>query len=204
MTERKPPRPLAFIDTETTGLRPWKKGKRYNEIIDVCVWRTDLHLNVLDKFQAYIMPTRPELAYEVPDANTPVVTAAEITGFSVEKWERLGAVPVEAVLPRLLEILEDTELVGQNPAFDEGFLRAACETHDMRPTWSYHQADLKTLAFPLYQSGRITSRKLGSIAAALGVPHTAHTAEGDVEATFEAFKILTRLYSQASDTCLPA
>jgi DNA polymerase-3 subunit epsilon len=42
-----------------------------------------------------------------------------------------GAPPITAVLPTLLEFLTGTVLVAHNARFDVGFLRAACERHEL-------------------------------------------------------------------------
>ena len=75
---------LGHIDVESTGLIPG-----YNEMIDIGLIMTDLDGNVQDSLFFRIQPFFPERI---------APKAQELTGFSAEKWEQMGALtPIQAV-----------------------------------------------------------------------------------------------------------
>ena len=75
---------LAFVDVETTGLKPG-----YHEVIDIGIVMTDIQGSELGHLFLRIQPKNPERTDE---------GARAVNAFDVERWEKLGAVsPGEAV-----------------------------------------------------------------------------------------------------------
>jgi DNA polymerase III alpha subunit (gram-positive type) len=84
-------------------------------------------------------------------------------------------------------------MVGQNPAFDYGFLKAFFERNGnkfLHAYIRYHMIDLVGLTAAFKLAGRIdvSDMKLSTVAKALNIDHSAHNAKGDVDATKKIFK----------------
>jgi DNA polymerase III epsilon subunit-like protein len=149
---------LAFVDVETTGLVPG-----YHEMIDLGMVVTDLDGNVLDTLFVRTMPLHPERLSP---------GAAAVNGFSVERWERLGAVsPSEAVAElvrfhRRVAGDRNALLVAFNSQFDAAFLdhlfRADGRT--WRELYHYFVLDVPSMAWSQglrELTGNALARRLG-------------------------------------------
>ncbi len=132
---------LAFVDVETTGLQPG-----YHEIIDIGVVVSDPGSNELARTFLRILPAHPERASG---------RAMEVNAFSMERWERLGALsPTVAVdsLIRFHRNLADGRqilMVAYNSHFDAAFLdqlfRSAGES--WRNIYYYYILDIPSMAW---------------------------------------------------------
>ncbi|WP_406730942.1 hypothetical protein [Streptomyces sp. NBC_01794] len=137
----KAPRPLAFIDTETTGLdtrkhdaweiavilrRPGVTDREYLFQI-----RTSLHdadpkaLEINRHSERFAVPAG-EFAIEISDEVTPLTEAD--------------------LMHDLMAILDGAMLVGSNPAFDDRFLSKIFHEAGVAPRWHYRTVDIATMA----------------------------------------------------------
>jgi DNA polymerase III epsilon subunit-like protein len=141
----KASRPLAFIDTETTGLDPRKHDAWEIAVILRRPGVTDLE---------YLLQIRTSLAQADPKA------------LEINQYEQRFAVPdgefaieistttpdevtplTEADLMHdLMAILDGAMLVGSNPAFDDRFLSKIFHEAGVTPRWHYRTVDIATLA----------------------------------------------------------
>jgi oligoribonuclease (3'-5' exoribonuclease) len=141
----KAPRPLAFIDTETTGLDPRTHDAWEIAVILRRPGATDLE---------YLFHIRTSLAQADPKA------------LEINQYEQRFAVPdgefaieistttpdevtplTEADLMHdLVTILDGAMLVGSNPAFDDRFLSKIFHEAGVTPRWHYRTVDVATMA----------------------------------------------------------
>ncbi|NUP23570.1 MAG: 3'-5' exonuclease [Streptomyces sp.] len=142
-TAAKAPRPIAFIDTETTGLDP----DQHN------VWEI-----------AVIMrhPGQPdwETSWQIRQTELHLVNIAEPEALEIGRYYSRMVIPSDyyvgqidgdgkpvgmshkTLIQDLTECLKGAVLVGSNPAFDAAFLRMFL---DAAP-WHYRTVDIATLA----------------------------------------------------------
>lgn len=137
---------LAFVDVETTGLVPG-----HHEMVDAGIVVTDLEGREVDRWFERILPRHPgRLSPE----------AAAINGFSVERWERLGAIPVEEAVEGITGFLREVAgerrimMVAYNVSFDAAFLdhlyrAAGRDWREMNDTVIYYVLDLPSMAWSL-------------------------------------------------------
>ena len=157
---------LAFIDVETTGLRPG-----YHEMIDIGVVMTDLDGNEKGRFFKRIMPDHPERLSE---------GAAAVNGFSIDRWHRLhplsSAVVVDSLVHfhRSLANGRNVLMVAFNSHFDASFLdylfRSAGK--NWRDLYFYFILDIPSMAWGLGLRHLVGD----DLAKALGIPDEPRTA----------------------------
>jgi len=171
------PKPLAYIDTETTGLDP-----TVAEVIEFALIRVDLDGHE-QRWQTKIKPERIEDAHP---------KALEVNGYTPEAW--VDAPAMAEVAPVIIESLEGCVLVGHNVSFDEAMLKANIKRTGVKGRVPYHKLDTVTLAFEhLFPLG-LKSASLDAIREFLGwSKFGAHTAMKDTEDA----KRLHELLSQA-------
>ena len=141
----KAPRPLAFIDTETTGL-----DADHHDAWEIAV----IHRRPGHPDAEYLWQIRVSLAEADPEA-------LDINGyrkrFAVPEGElavRLATDATPADRPvsgrdlmlDLMAILDGSILVGSNPAFDERFLTKLFRQAGATPAWHYRTRDIATMA----------------------------------------------------------
>lgn len=175
------PKPLAYIDTETTGLDP-----NIAEVIEVAIIRVDTDGHE-QRWQSKIKPERIEDAHP---------KALEVNGYTAAAWA--DAPPMSQVGPVVVGMLEGCVLVGHNVSFDERMLKVNMKRAGVEGRIPYHKLDTVTLAFEhLFPLG-LKSASLDAIREFLGWSklraHRAHTAMKDAEDA----KKLHELLSQAS------
>lgn len=175
-------KPIVFLDTETTGLDPYK-----HEIIEVAVLRPDL------LWHTRIKPLNLDGAQP---------RALEINGYRdhPELWD--GAPIFTEVADQLVEQLTDCVIIGTNTQFDMNFITQAlerCGIEDRRI--AYHWIDLATLAYEHLVPCGLHSLALKNICKFVGVTNEGeHTATADVtrvKAVYEKINqagMLKRLY----------
>lgn len=165
--------PFAVVDFETTGRDP--EVDRVIEVGIVCFEQG--------------APTIREGLLVNPGIVVPEEARA-VHGITDEELE--GAPPFRAVLPRVLELLKGKLPVAYNADFDRLFLRrelalaAPKETpqDEMPPATREEVVWVDPLVWAREILKDLESRRLGEVAAHLGVPlETAHRAAGDAEAT---------------------
>ena len=134
---------LAHLDVETTGLIPG-----YNEMIDMGWVYTSLDGEMLDTLFIRVMPQHPERT---------APKAAEINGFSVEKWMSYEALSPEQAVDSLIafhkRISSDREvlLVAFNSQFDTAFLDHLFRSagRSWRELYFYFVLDIPSMAWGL-------------------------------------------------------
>ena len=159
--------PLAFLDVETTGLRP-DLGHR---VIEIAVLQTQ-GLEKAREFSTLINPQRPI------DPG-----AARVNGINDEMV--VGAPSFVQILPQLQDLLAGRVLVAHNAPFDLNFLHAE---YTIARTSFEPGPILDTLKLARRQY-HFYSNSLGNIAKNLHIrtPH-AHRALGDALTTYAVFR----------------
>ena len=170
-------KPLAFLDTETTGLDEEK-----NDIIEIAIVRRDSH-GVEHVLHAKVKMERPENAHP---------RALDVNGYSQEAWA--NAEDPQTFWKRLVDErwLSDCILAGQNIQFDARFLNATFKRHGIKNRVDYHMYDTCSLALE-HLKPWVRSVSLVPLCVALGLEvNNAHTALGDVRMTMAVEKSLAR------------
>jgi DNA polymerase III alpha subunit (gram-positive type) len=153
----------AFVDIETTGLDPDE-----HDVLEVGV--------VLEEPETTIEEVHFSLAVDLRLADPSALAINQ----AVERQAELEAIRMERAHAALLlsTKLEAAVFIGNNPAFDQAFLRKFLAEHGLEPSWKYHVVDVKALAGmalglkPTWSTGRLL--------ASLGMEdHVAHTALAD-------------------------
>ena len=156
------------FDLETTGL-----SFRTEKITEIGIMKVK-NGEVIDSFSSFVNPEKP-----IPQK---VIDVTHITDDMVA-----DAPKIEELLPKILEFMGDSVLVGHNVDFDMGFLKHNC--HKFGYTIENTYVDTLRLAkdlFPEYKK-----YKLGIIAENLGIKvDVAHRALDDVDTTVKVFNIM--------------
>lgn len=157
-------KPLAWVDTETTGL-----DADHNDILEIFIARVELD-GQEKVFHSRVQMARPENAHP---------KALEINGYTPEKWE--GASSSLEVFSKIHELglLQDCILAGHNVGFDAAFINATYKRLGIHSRVDYHLFDTVTLALE-HLKPYIKSVSLVHVCVALGIPvDNAHTAQAD-------------------------
>ncbi|MGW2837359.1 3'-5' exonuclease [Streptomyces sp. NPDC001493] len=144
-------KPLAFVDTETTGLDPrrhdaWEiavilrdaehaaagDGSYDREV----VWQIPVDLTVAD-------PTALQIGRYHERFRVPAGTEAVEMNADGTIYQRLG---LGEFFYDLQEVLRNAMLVGSNPAFDDAFLKKLLQGGGRRVGWHYRTVDIATMA----------------------------------------------------------
>ena len=177
-------RNILFIDLETTGLDPSK------HVIIEAAWRvTSPDARTLyEEFTTRIWPF--DMTHADPEAFL-------VNGFDASTWGA-GSMPLERFLEKLQEVSKDAVIAGHGVNFDEGFLRAALEAHNLKPRWPYQSIDTQKMAWVLYMNNKISAVSLKNLAGYFGKTQPEpHRALADVILTHECFLAQLDLYSKA-------
>lgn len=139
----KAPRPLAFIDTETTHLDP-----RHGDAWEIAVIRR--REDGVDT--EYVWQVRPDLTTADPES---LAIGKFHERFAIpDDWDAIEAIPsgppMRSKLPEMLfdlqEALSGAVLVGSNPGFDVAFLSKLLWAHGRKLPWRYRPVDIATMA----------------------------------------------------------
>ena len=156
------------FDLETTGL-----SFRTEKITEIGIMKIK-NGEVIDEFSSFVNPEKP-----IPQK---VIDVTHITDEMVA-----DAPKIQEILPKVLEFMGDSVLVGHNVDFDIGFLKHNCKQFGYELDNTY--VDTLRLAkdlFPEYKK-----YKLGIIAENLGIKvDVAHRALDDVDTTVKVFNIM--------------
>lgn len=138
-------RPLAFIDTETTGLDPIR-----HEMWEIAVIRRETD------------GTETEHLWQIRPSAWQLSHVAEPKALEIGRYHERAAVPEPAMAANMLSpngperldflglgkqlvrALDGTVLIGSNPAFDAAFLGRFLRVHPL--PWHYRVIDVATLA----------------------------------------------------------
>ncbi|MDP2789292.1 MAG: 3'-5' exonuclease [bacterium] len=170
---------LAFIDIETTGLNLIR-----HEVVEIgCVVTTPL-LEVIEEFELKIKPERVE------DADP---TSLKISHYNKEDWAQ--AITLEKAIKILSKKTKDCIMVGQNVAFDAGFLEYAYAKTNLKHEMHYHKLDTIAIAWAkLHREPDLKHFSLREMCLRFGIKNErAHTALSDAHATFLLYKKLMEL-----------
>ncbi len=170
---------LAFIDIESTGL-----DVIIHEIIEIGVVITTPDLEVIEEFEIKIKPERIE------NANP---TALKINHYNEKDWE--GAISMREAIKMLALKVKDCIMVGQNVAFDAGFLEHAFSRIDVPNPMHYHRLDTISIAWAkLHKQPDLEHFSLREMCARFGIVNERpHSALSDARATYELYKKLMSL-----------
>ena len=160
-------RPLAFIDTETTGL-----DASVHEVIEVAVVKEHPDGRV-EKWQSLIRPKDLEAAH-------PRALAMNGYNDAPERWD--NAPYIEHVAGEIAERLKGCVIVGHNVGFDMDFLQSNFDREGLKFRLPYHKVDTVTLAYEHLVPTGLESLSLDKIRAFLKWDtEGAHTALKDAE-----------------------
>lgn len=168
-------KPLAFIDTETTGLDP-----ALNEIIEYAIVRVSADGRETLRWVTKIKPQNIETAHP---------KALEVNGYTPEAWA--DAPTMAEVGAKILRDLGDCVIVGHNVSFDEAMLNANLQRAGFTQRIPYHKVDTVTLAYEHLVPEGLTSLSLDNIRKFMGWSlDGAHTALQDVDDCKRLFDLL--------------
>lgn len=177
---------LAFVDLETTSLDPFM-----GEVIEIGVVIAD-QITLPDGRPSLAFVEKHAIALVPQHVETADPKSLEICHYHERDWSH--AVPPAEGLRKLATLLSGKIFVGQNVAFDWGYLLHAGHTYGIQfdPLVHYHKLDLASMAFgKLYTEPQLFRFSLREMAEYFGVENTAaHTALADAETTFEICKLL--------------
>ena len=170
---------FAFIDIETTGLDLIK-----HEIIEIGCVLTTPNLEVIEEFNLKIKPQR------ILDAD-PV--SLKINHYNSAEWE--CAYSLKEAMKIFSEKVQDCTMVGQNVAFDSGFLEYAFNKTEIANTMHYHKLDTISIAWAkLHREPDLKHFSLRELCMRFGIENkNPHTGLGDAHATFLLYKKLMSL-----------
>ncbi len=164
------------VDLETTGLNP--KTDRIIEIGAVKVRNGVL----TEAFETLVNPGR-KLQDQI----------AELTGIRNEELET--APDIEQVIPLLLDFIGTDILVGHRILFDYSFIKKAAVNQNL----TFEKEAIDTLALAKKFLPHLESRRLPFLCQYFGIPHQAHRALQDAEATAALYAKLKDLYGNEKD-----
>lgn len=166
--------PLAFIDTETTGLDPL-----VHEIIE---------FSIITPTTCLTRKVKPEFIYRASP------TALEINGYSEEGWA--NAISKKAAVDLLYFHLKGHIMAGQNIAFDRGFVKALFQEVGREDEFNSLQRrtlELMSLVYEHLSPHGIKSLSLSETCRFLKITvNNAHTAFDDCLRTKQCFERLLR------------
>jgi DNA polymerase-3 subunit alpha (Gram-positive type) len=170
---------LAFIDLETTGLDVVN-----NEIVEIGCVITTPDLKVIEEFELKIKPEHIELADSV---------SLKISHYDEENWR--DAYTLKEAMKIFSKKVKDCIMVGQNVAFDSGFLEYAFSKLGMENSMHYHKLDTISIAWAkLHKDPELIHFSLHEMCTRFGIKNErAHTALPDARATYELYKKLMSL-----------
>lgn len=170
---------LAFIDIETTGINVLE-----HEIIQVGCVLTDNNLNIKEEFEIKIKPQKIENADPI---------ALKVNHYQEENWQ--DAYSEKEAMKILAKKLKDCIMVGQNVAFDAGFLEYVFAKNDLTNTMHYHKLDTISIAWAkLHGEPDMDHFSLREMCKRFDIKNeNPHNALSDARATYELYKKLMSL-----------
>jgi len=170
---------LAFIDIETTGLNMIE-----HEIIEIGCVVVDQNLEILEEFELKIKPEHIENADKI---------ALKINHYNKADWE--FGYSLKDAMEVFSEKVKDCIMVGQNVAFDSGFLEYNLAKLKSPNTMHYHKLDTISIAWAkLHRKPDLDHFSLREMCKRFDIKNeNAHSALSDARATFELYKKLMSL-----------
>lgn len=162
------------IDLETTGLNP-----KSDKIIEIGVVKV-ADYRVIEEWETFVNPGRM-----IGERIT------ELTGICDKQLE--SAPVIEEVLPKLLEIVGDSVLLGHSVLFDYSFVKKAAVNQRL----SFEKEGIDTLKIARKYLADLESRSLSNLCKYYGINHNAHRALHDARATVELYgKLAEQFYDK--------
>lgn len=169
------------IDLETTGLNP-----KTDKIIEIGAVKV-VEGEVKERFSSFVNP-RCKLEERI----------TELTGIRDE--DLVNAPGIEEIFPKLEIFLEDLPLVGHSILFDYSFLKKAA----VNANKSFEKKAIDTLKIARRHLTELEHRNLDYLCKYYGIPHKAHRALEDAEATAVLLGKLTEdFYGKEEDLFQP-
>lgn len=159
------------IDLETTGLNPKKDKITEIGAIKVVDGKT------VDTFSTLVNPGR-KLEQRIID----------LTGIQDSELE--NAPYIEEVIPKLMDFFEDMPLLGHSILFDYSFLKKAAVDQKL----PFEKKAIDTLKIARKYLADLEHRNLDYLCAYYQIPHHAHRALADAEATSVLYQKLAELF----------
>ena len=166
------------VDLETTGLNP-----KYEKIIEIGAVKV-VEGEVKETFSTFVNPGR-KLEERI----------VELTGITQKQVD--GAPYIEEVLPGFLEFCGDFALLGHRILFDYSFLKKAAVNQKL----TFEKKGLDTLRMARRFLPELEHRTLPFLCEHYGIPHKAHRALNDAEATGRLYHILLEKYYAEEEAC---
>lgn len=159
------------IDLETTGLNP-----KLDKIIEIGAVKV-VDGKVADRFSTFVNPGR-KLEERI----------IELTG--IQDTDLVNAPYIDEVLPAVLDFLEDYPLLGHSVLFDFSFLKKAAVDKKL----TFEKKAIDTLRIARVYLPELEHRSLDYLCEHYKIPHHAHRALADAEATSILYRKLTELF----------
>lgn len=133
--------PLAFVDTETTGLDP-----RQHEVWEVALILRDSECVETERVW--------QIAVDLGRADPVALSIGRFyerslqanPGLEVAEGGRAAVTPAHAFAKEFAELTHGAHLVGAVPSFDDAFLKRLLRIFHQCPGWHYHLVDVEALA----------------------------------------------------------
>lgn len=169
------------IDLETTGLNP-----KSDKIIEIGAVRV-IDGKATERFSTFVNPGR-KLEERI----------VELTG--IQDADLQDAPIIEEVLPSLMEFLGDSILLGHSILFDYSFLKKAAVNQKL----TFEKQAIDTLKIARRFLTELEHRSLDYLCEYYKIPHQAHRALADAEATSELYRrLVEQFYQQEQDLFQP-
>jgi len=167
---------FAFIDIETTGL-----DVADHEIIEIGCVLTTPKLKVIEEFELKIKPKHIKTSDPV---------SLKVNHYNEKDWE--NASELKEVMKIFSRKVENCIMVGQNVAFDSGFLERAFSQTKTKNSLHYHKLDTISIAWAkLHHDKDVEHFSLRELCLHFGIKNARpHNALSDARATFELYKKL--------------
>lgn len=163
------PNSYVVFDTETTGLEP-----SVDKIIEISAIKYVNHMKV-GEFSTLVNPNRKI---------DPFITT--LTG--IKQKDLYNKEPIEKVLPKFYDFIEDYTLIAHNASYDIKML--ACESYRSRLSLCNNKViDTVTLARRIFPKEHIGNYKLETIKNYLGLSYNSHRALDDCEVCSAIYQI---------------
>ncbi len=170
---------LAFIDIETTGLSVIE-----HEIIEIGGVITNYKLEIKEKFELKIKPKNIENANK---------TALKINHYNEKDWKE--AYELKDALKIFSKKVKDCIMVGQNIAFDSGFLEYNLEKNNIKNSLHYHRLDTISIAWTKFHDDKNFEHfSLREMCKYFNIKNeNPHSALSDASATYLLYKKLLEI-----------
>lgn len=173
-------RPLAFMDTETTGLVPGT-----HEVLEIAIAKVHPVTGERATFHTLVRPEHIENAEKE-------ALACNGYGSDPSPWE--NAPRFMDISQGLLDFLEGTVIVGYHVTYDVAMLNGAFRQHGIADKIRHHNIDAMALCFEHLVPLGLESLKLDAVRDFLGWSKAgAHRAMKDVEDLERLYKLLHRI-----------